>query len=461
MSKVFAGKGRDLPLGWRWTTMGDIAEVVGGGTPRTAEPANFEGGDIPWVTPADLSGYTEKYISHGSRYITHQGLESSSARLLPAGSVLFTSRAPIGYVAIARNPMATNQGFKSFLLRDGVSPEYVYWWLKGSKQLAESLASGTTFLEISGANAKKIPIPIAPLNQQHKIVAEIEKQFSRLDEAVANVKRVKANLKRYKAAVLKAAIEGRLIPTEEELAHCEVRSYETGGQRLAHILAERRSGWRGKGRYVESISPDTNNLPELPKGWTWATIDQISVVVRGASPRPAGDQRYFGGYIPWITVGPITCDGDVYLRSVPETVTEAGKERSRFIEPHTLLLTNSGATLGVPKIALIGGCINDGVAALLEVDYPTKLYLLYFLRTLTDKLRGINQGAAQPNLNTSIIKALVVPFPPVAEQHRIVAEIERRLSLVSEMEVQVDVNLQRANCFVQSILQQGFSGRER
>src|SRR5439155_19798690 len=118
----------------------------------------------------------------------------------------------------------------------------------------------------------------------------------------------------------------------------------------------------------------------------------------------------------------------------PETVTEAGCERSRYIDPDTLLLTNSGATLGVPKISLIGGCINDGVAALLDIDYPLKLYLLYFLHTQTRKLRGVNQGAAQPNLNTTIIKTINVPLPPLAEQKRIVAEVERRLSMVEELE---------------------------
>ena len=85
-----------LPGDRQWKTMGDIAEVVGGGTPRTSDLSNFEGGDIPWLTPADLSGYTEKYVSHGARFITRKGLGSSSARILPAGSVLFTSRAPIG-----------------------------------------------------------------------------------------------------------------------------------------------------------------------------------------------------------------------------------------------------------------------------------------------------------------------------------------------------------------------------
>ena len=191
----------------------------------------------------------------------------------------------------------------------------------------------------------------------------------------------------------------------------------------------------------------------------WASLDQLSEVVRGGSPRPAGDTRYFGGPVPWITVGPLTADESDYLHRVPEGLTLEGKGRSRYIEPDTLLLTNSGATLGVPKISLIGGCINDGVAALLGVEYPLKRYLVNWLRTKTMSMRRINQGAAQPNLNRAIIKAMSVPLPPEGEQNRIVAEVDRRLSLLRETEVQVDANIQRAERMRQSILQQGFTGR--
>ncbi len=288
-----------------------------------------------------------------------------------------------------------------------------------------------------------------------RIVVEIEKQFSRLDEAVTNLKRVKVNLKRYKAAVLKAAVEGKL--TEEwRKAHPDV---ESASELLNRILAERRAKWNGKSKYKEPQAAGPAGLPRLPEGWNWVVIEQLSNVVRGASPRPAGDPKYFGGNIPWITVGPITADHNSYLKSVPETVTEAGRERSRYIEPETLLLTNSGATLGVPKITLIGSCINDGVAALLDVDYPLKLYLLYFLHSQTTRLRGVKQGAAQPNLNTAIIKAIKVPLPPLAEQERIVSEVERRLSVVHELEAQISANLQRAERFRQSILHRAFEGK--
>jgi type I restriction enzyme S subunit len=269
---------------------------------------------------------------------------------------------------------------------------------------------------------------------------------------------VQANLKRYRAAVLKAACEGRLVPTEAELARAEGRPFESGQQLLARILTERRQNWQGRGSFVEPAAPDASSLPKLPIGWTWARVEQLSNVVRGASPRPAGDPRFFGGNVPWITVGPLTADNSPYLKAVPSSLNELGREHSRYIEPQTLLLTNSGATLGVPKITLIGGCINDGVAALLDVGHPLKLYLLYFLRTQTEGLRGVNQGAAQPNLNTTIIKDINVPLPPLAEQTRIVAEVERRLSVVEELEAVVTTNLQRATRLRQSILQKAFAG---
>ena len=136
--------------------MGEIADVVGGGTPKTKDPSNFDNGDIPWITPADLTGYTAKYIERGKRNISKKGLDGSAARMMPAGAVLFSSRAPIGYVAIAANPVCTNQGFKSFVPRAGVLPEYLYYYLKQAKPLADDLASGTTFKEVSAKRAAMI-----------------------------------------------------------------------------------------------------------------------------------------------------------------------------------------------------------------------------------------------------------------------------------------------------------------
>ena len=308
------------------------------------------------------------------------------------------------------------------------------------------LVQGALYPAVRPRDIRAYEVVLPPRPEQDRIIAEIEALLTDLEAAVASLKRVQDNLTRYRESVLKAACEGRLVPTETELSRKEGRTYETAGQLLTRILQERRATWEAdqlakmlaagkpptndewKQKHKEPEAADSSTLAELPEGWTWASIDQLSTVVRGASPRPAGDPRFFGGNIPWITVGALTESEDVYLRSTREFVTEAGRDASRYVPEDTLLLTNSGATLGVPKITLIGGCINDGSVALLDVPYPLKLYLYYFLKSQTKRLRMINQGAAQPNLNTTIVKSICVPLPPESEQQRINLELELLLS---------------------------------
>jgi type I restriction enzyme, S subunit len=341
----------------------------------------------------------------------------------------------------------------------------------------EQFDKSTAIPSLSRDDYNQIKVPLVSLAEQKRIANEIEKQFSRIDAAIENLQRVERNLERLRTVTLKVAMEGQLVPNEAALAFAEGRDYEAADVLLQKILHERCAKWEAeqlakmkekgkapkddswKGRYPEPNPPETINVTQLPEGWIWATIDQLSFVVRGASPRPAGDSRFFGGNIPWITVGALTADKRVYLDSVSEFLTEAGREDSRYIEPKTLLLTNSGATLGVPKITLIGGCINDGVAAILNIDYPIKLYLYYFLETQTTRLRAIKQGAAQPNLNTNIIRSILVPLPPLNEQKRINTEIERRISVIEELKKLATTALRRAVILRQKILREAFGGK--
>jgi type I restriction enzyme S subunit len=119
-----------LPNGWSLSTLGSVADVVGGGTPKSSEPENFSVDGHPWITPADLSGFRELYVRRGRRDLSEKGLRSCSAVVVPSGTVLMSSRAPIGYLAIAANAVCTNQGFKSFVCRSGIDPEFVYFWLR-------------------------------------------------------------------------------------------------------------------------------------------------------------------------------------------------------------------------------------------------------------------------------------------------------------------------------------------
>jgi type I restriction enzyme S subunit len=157
---------------WREYKISDIADVVGGGTPKTAIN-EYWNGDIPWLAPRDLTGYDKVYISHGDRFITEDGLKNSSTKLMPKGSVLLTSRAPIGYVAIAENEICTNQGFKSLVPKqDKCISEFLYYWIKNSVDYLQQLGTGTTFAEISGSVVKGIDI-LLPLLEEQKAIAEV------------------------------------------------------------------------------------------------------------------------------------------------------------------------------------------------------------------------------------------------------------------------------------------------
>lgn len=199
-----------IPENWCWTRLGNITEIISGGTPSSKVKEYYEGGSIPWISPADLSGYNDIFISYGAKNITKLGLEKSSARLMPAGTVCLSSRAPIGYVVITENELCTNQGFKSFLPASCYIPQYLYWYLKGNKELLESYASGTTFLELSGSKAALIEFPLAPLSEQHRIVSRIESLFAKLGEAKEKVQSVVDGFELRKSAILHKAFAGKL-----------------------------------------------------------------------------------------------------------------------------------------------------------------------------------------------------------------------------------------------------------
>lgn len=197
------------PAGWTNRELGEIASVVGGGTPKTSIAANFsEEIGHPWITPADLTNYEGKYIERGRRLLTDQGLETSSAKYMPAGTVLFSSRAPIGYVAIAANPVTTNQGFRSLVPTDVIDSEYLFYALRYLRPVAEELASGTTFAEISGSKLASIRIAFPPLHEQHALVAILDIAEESRRSTLARIATAQEHLTRASSAILGKAFRG-------------------------------------------------------------------------------------------------------------------------------------------------------------------------------------------------------------------------------------------------------------
>ena len=167
----------DLPDGWVWSRLRSLGTIVGGGTPSTLN-ADYWNGEIPWLSPADLTDYHKKYISRGRKNITTDGLAHSSGVLMPSGSILYSSRAPIGYVVIARNAISTNQGFKSLVPAINGLSEFLYYILIGVTPDIKRRATGTTFKEISGAEFGETLVPLPPLREQLRIVQAIEQYDS-------------------------------------------------------------------------------------------------------------------------------------------------------------------------------------------------------------------------------------------------------------------------------------------
>lgn len=319
--------------------------------------------------------------------------------------------------------------------------------------------SGTTRLKLPQGPMKQIRLLVPKEEEQKRIVAEIEKQFTRLEAGVSALKRVQANLKRYRAAVLKAACEGKLVPTEAELAKKEKRSYETGEELLNRILVKRRRNWSGRGKYKEPTASDVMKLDPLLDGWAWSTFEQISERVT-VGYVGSMKQEYLKSGIPFLrgqNVRENRFDSEGMLFISHEFHKKLSKSA---LQPGDLAVVRSGAvgvTCVIPDSLPVANC-SDLVLIQRPLGFVSR-YGAYYMNSLAKRhVVAGKVGVALIHFNTKSVAALNVPLPPFAEQERIVAEVERRLSVIEELETVVKLNLDRATRLRQSILQKAFSG---
>ena len=186
---------------WKTCTISDLGTVIGGATPSTKKKENYDGGTIAWITPKDLAGFSGRFISCGERNITEQGLNSCSTQLMPAHTVLFSSRAPIGYIAIAEQEVCTNQGFKSVVPNKNTDYMFLYYLLKYYKDKIENLGSGTTFKEVSGSTMRGIEVAVPNTIEEQRKIASI---LSALDDKIEENNKVNENLQEQAQAIFKS-----------------------------------------------------------------------------------------------------------------------------------------------------------------------------------------------------------------------------------------------------------------
>ncbi len=374
--------------------LGEICEIVSGSTPKTSVP-EFWDGDVKWITPAEIDDSTY-VVDDTVRKISALGMSKSGLSLFPQGTVLLSSRAPIGKVAIAGAEMCCNQGFKNLICSDIIRNKYLYWFLKNNTAYLNSLGRGATFKEISKSIVSSIEIEVPELYTQDLIIRQLEGVKTIIDKR-----------------------RTELIQLDDLI----------------------------KARFVEMFGDININ----EKGWDSEPLGNLCTIVRGGSPRPI--EQFLGGTVPWIKIGDATDGDSVYLNSTKEHIIQEDLKKSRLVKSGSLIFANCGVSLGFARIITFDGCIHDGWLAMEDIDERLdKVFLLQSLNQMTEHFRAIAPAGTQPNLNTAIMKAYEQVLPPIGLQKEFIQFAEQ----VDKSKAAVQKSLDETQLLFDSLMQEYF-----
>lgn len=330
-------------------TLGEIGTIVGGATPSTKN-TSFYDGNIPWLTPKDLSVNSNKYIFRGERNITEAGFKSCSCKMLPKGSVLFSSRAPIGYVAIAANDMCTNQGFKSVIPNEETDSEFLYYLLKYNKDNIASQGSGTTFAEVSGKTMKDIEVVVPKEKEDQRRIASI---LSSLDRKIELNNKINADL--------------------EEMAQAIFKNWFVDFEPFKD------------GKFVDS------ELGKIPEGWKVGRLTDIIKLMPGGTPKTSEPLYWDNGTIPFFS--PKDVNG-VYCFATEKHITETGLNKcsSNLYPKDTIFITCRG-TVGKVCLAACDMAMNQSNYAIRAIDGYSQYYVFFLVKSVVERLIKKSNGA--------------------------------------------------------------------
>lgn len=471
---------KQLPNAWAWVAMGETGSWSGGGTPSKDNPEYWTKGKVPWVSPKDMksseNGETEDYV-------TDDAVRESATAKVPAGSVLVVTRSGILRhslpVAVTRLPVAINQGLKAPTPHAGISSDFIaYAFQAQEKQILHSCTKdGTAVQSIEFPSLKRILIPLPPSPEQARIADARDKLFSDLDAGVAALERAREKLKPYRASVLKAAVEGALTADwREQHPHAEPAS-----ELLKRILVERRRRWEEdrlakfkatgqetpnnwKTRDKEPVAPDTKDLPSLPEGWCWGTIEQVGEVRLGRQRAP---QHHHGDHMrPYLRVANVYED-----RLDPRDVKSMNFTPEEFVA-YALrvgdILLNEGQSpelVGRPAMyrgEIPGCCYQKTLLRFRASPGVDARYALIAFRACLHNgrfRRSSSITTSIAHLAAERFAGIEFPLPLLAEQEAIVEAVEDQLSVIDHLELDIDAKLKSAQALRQAILRYAFAGK--
>ena len=468
----------EIPTIWRWCRLYTIGAIIGGGTPSAALAANFaeSGQGYPWLTPADLGGHYGLYIERGSRDLSQEGLRSSSATLMPSGTVLFSSRAPIGYVSIAANPISTNQGFKSIVPYVRECSRFIAIAMQAFAPEINANAPGTTFREVSGKIVAGQPFPLPPLAEQHRIVTKVDELMALCDRlevartereatrdrlAAASLARLDApdpdpivfrnhaafaleyltplttrrdQIKAIRQTILNLAVRGKMVAQDAN---------DEPADELLKRMAKEKARLVKKGELRQQKPPklrDVNVLPfELKAGWHAVTIEQVLVELRtGPFGSSLHQSDYQVGGVPVVNPASIQNENIVPIEKMAVGVATLNRLSTFKLKTGDIVMGRRGemGRCAVVTDREAGWLCGTGslVLRLPQCVYARFIVLLIGSPYVREYLGGSAVGATMQNLNQAILLSAVIGLPPLAEQHRIVAKVDELMALCDRLE---------------------------
>lgn len=467
----------DLPAGWTWARFSDVARIAA----NLVAPANWP--HLPHVAPDNIERDTGRLLPY--RTVEEDGVTSAKHRFYP-GQLLYSKIRPY----LNKCVKAEFEGLCSadmYPVDALISAGFLHHFMLTRQfvsAVSDAAGSRTILPKTNQAQMAALPVPVAPLREQFQIAEALDSLLSRLDAAVASLESAQQKLKAYRASVLKAAVEGRLVRAEAELARKEGRSYEPADVLLKRILGERRRRWeeaelakvkaarktptddRWKLKYAEPEPPDADNLPSLPEGWCWAPASSLywdagygtSVKCTGDGNGPAVLR------IPNIVAGRVDLD-DLKFAADDAAIQADGRVRSGDF----LFIRTNGSRSLIGRGALV---FHEAHAPLFFASYLIRLRLVttdacdrWFALawrgpSVRDQvLRVAASSAGQHNVSLSAVSSFAVPLPPAAEQARILAEFERLDSGAAVVEQDIAKAIGRSNRLRQTVLKWAFEGR--
>ncbi|MCK6527214.1 hypothetical protein L6R50_06490 [Myxococcota bacterium] len=453
--------------------MGELLSFVTSGSRGWTKYYSDDG--APFIRIGDLQRGTLSVAWQSAQRVNPPATtESIRTRTLP-GDVLVSITADLGILGVVPEGVPevyVNQHVALARPTSAVLPRYLGWYLdseSGGQRQFRELRRGETKAGLGLDDIRSIERPLPSLDHQREVVAALEAHFSRLDAAVASLTRAQANVKRARASVLKAAVEGRLVPTEAALARAEGRDYEPASVLLGRILAERRAAWAAsgvRGKYKEPVGPETEGLPGLPEGWCWATMDALLYGIEAGKSFVADSTVPVAHEVGIVKVSAVTW-GD-YNEDEAKTVHDPCLiNPDYFIRRGDLLMSRANTIELVGAVVIAERVTRHTMLSdkILRLNLPAafRRWALWVLRSQhgrrqVEALATGNQESMR-NIGQDRIRQIAIPLPPLAEQHRIVAEVDRRLSVLDALDTTLDATLARCARLRQSILKHAFDGR--